>query len=481
MKKVVISSPVRQSEWCIERYLNSIIALEYPKEDLSLYWLTGDTTDRTLEYLTRFKEEHEKEYRDITVEEMNFGTPYSPHRWGHYSGNYDIDLYPPEQRPVRQRILNMIELKNRCLRQVLNGNDFVLILDADILLQPLTLKHLVETAEKRHAGIIAEIQWFKWFKWMPPVPNVWEESEYGLSQRFLDEITKPNNTVICGGMCPPYLVSRKAVEAGCNFDVIYNVPWWGEDRFLCVRAVALGFNLYADTHYPVTHLDSNEFTVVDAHWALLPERDSEEYRGIIKEVEKHGRVYPHWSRDWEYPWALLNSHLSKDMKVLDAGSVGDLGDTPFKDYLAKRVSEVHCVDKKPMAKSPKTSNIYFKQAGIGSLPYPDDYFDRVYCLSVLEHIVEEKGRFKGTIIPMKYIDEMLRVLKRSGLLILTFDVNRWPTQWHLWHPELCKLCQNLGVEPPPQPWDIIRSEAHPEGKLVGEGLSVMGVVLRKGG
>lgn len=477
MKKVVISSPVRQAEWCIDRYLDSVYSLDYPKQDLSLYWLIGDTTDRTPDHLKRFRGEHEKEYREITVEEMNFGTPYSPHHWGHYSGNYPIELYPPEQRQARQRILNMVELKNRCLNQVLNGNDYVLILDADILLQPPTLKHLINIAEKTpDIGAVAEILWFKWFKWMRPAPNVWEEAEYGISNRFLSEITKSKNLVMCGGMCPPYLVSRKSVEAGCNCDVIYDIPYWGEDRFLSIRAVALGFKLFVDTSFPATHLDSNEFAVVDAHWAIYPERDSERFKAVVSEIEKYGRIYPHWSRDWEYPWAFLNSHLSKDMRILDAGSVGDLGDTPFKDFVAERVAEVHCVDKKPMAKPPRKPNIHFKQADMGDLPYPDEYFDRVFCLSVLEHIKEKDGR----LIPIKYVDEMLRVLKRGGLIILTFDVNRWPTQWHLWHPEVYKLCQDLGIEPPPQPWNILRSEAHQEGKIVGEGLSVMGFVLRKG-
>jgi len=37
----------------------------------------------------------------------------------------------------------------------------------------------------------------------------------------------------------------------------------------------------------------------------------------------------------------------------------------------------------------------------------------------------------------------------------------------------------MSVELPPQPDDILRSEDHPEGKEVGEGLSVLGFVIQK--
>jgi SAM-dependent methyltransferase/GT2 family glycosyltransferase len=468
VKRVVITTPIRQAEWCLPRYLDSIYNLDYPKEDLSLYWLVGDTTDNTYNILREFKKKHEKKYRGITIEEMSFGTSYSPHRWGHYSGNYPIELYPPEQHQARQRIANMIVLKNRCLQQVLDGNDYVLVIDVDILLQPPTLKHLVEVAEEKHIGVLGEILWFRWYKWLPPAPNVWEEAEYNLSDRFLKEITKPN-IVMCGGMCPPYLVSREAVEAGVNYNVIYNVPWWGEDRFLSVRAVALGFKLFVDTNFPAIHLDSNEFVVEDYRWATYPERDSEEYRAVVKEIESLGTVYPHWSRDWEYPYAYFNSELREDMTVLDAGC----GNSPFKLFLLRHCGSVHCIDKEPID---TPENITFKQCDMSEIPYPDGYFDRVFCISVLEHIVEGDGR----VMPMKYIDELLRVTKRGGKLILTIDVNRYPTQWRLWLPEFWSLCRDLGVEPPAMPWNTLRSEAHHEGKLVGEGLSVAGFVLRKG-
>jgi hypothetical protein len=50
------------------------------------------------------------------------------------------------------------------------------------------------------------------------------------------------------------LISRKALVAGVSFAEIKNLSFWGEDRHFCIRAAALGFSLYVDTHFPAYHI-----------------------------------------------------------------------------------------------------------------------------------------------------------------------------------------------------------------------------------
>jgi SRSO17 transposase len=50
------------------------------------------------------------------------------------------------------------------------------------------------------------------------------------------------------------LISRTALEAGVNFSRISNLSFWGEDRHFCIRAAALGLQLFVDTHYPAYHI-----------------------------------------------------------------------------------------------------------------------------------------------------------------------------------------------------------------------------------
>src|SRR5262249_37643530 len=53
------------------------------------------------------------------------------------------------------------------------------------------------------------------------------------------------------------------------------------------------------------------------------------------------------------------------------------------------------------------------RAQLEELPYADETFDKVYCISVLEHLdTEVQGRS---------FEEFFRVLRPEGLAVLTFD------------------------------------------------------------
>ena len=54
----------------------------------------------------------------------------------------------------------------------------------------------------------------------------------------------------------------------------------------------------------------------------------------------------------------------------------------------------------------------FEQIDFFKLPFPDNHFDKIYCLSVLHHIPSVKYR-------IKFLKEARRVLKKDGQLILT--------------------------------------------------------------
>ena len=51
------------------------------------------------------------------------------------------------------------------------------------------------------------------------------------------------------------------------------------------------------------------------------------------------------------------------------------------------------------------------------LPYPDNHFDVIYCISVFTHLSET--------VSIKYIDDIYRILKKDGIFISTFhgDMN----------------------------------------------------------
>lgn len=136
------------------------------------------------------------------------------------------------------------------------------------------------------------------------------------------------------------------------------------------------------------------------------------------------------TRAWEYPWALLNSHISSDTKILDVGS----GLSLFPLYLAQKSRNVDSVDtdeRKMKILSPALADIlklkvnYFVDDAL-NLSAKDDTYDYVFCISVLEHLEEEVengvpiNRHTNKLDRIA-IREFLRVIKPGGRVILTLD------------------------------------------------------------
>jgi ubiquinone/menaquinone biosynthesis C-methylase UbiE len=156
------------------------------------------------------------------------------------------------------------------------------------------------------------------------------------------------------------------------------------------------------------------------HTALNNERFSWSERITEKPVFYAARL-------WEFPYAILAGELKPGMKVADVGC----GNTPFTAYLAKVVggSNVtgydpdYIVDDAVVGHSHfgarksyiNALGIHFHNDGMTKLTAPDESFDVVYCISVLEHVDDIEVKQKG-------IAEMARLVKPGGKLILTFDV-----------------------------------------------------------
>ncbi|SDX41616.1 Methyltransferase domain-containing protein [Marininema mesophilum] len=137
-----------------------------------------------------------------------------------------------------------------------------------------------------------------------------------------------------------------------------------------------------------------------------------------------------WSRGYEYEWAKNFAHHNET--VLDAACGLS---HPLKFYLAQRCKEVHACDINPGILSEQKiiqelestlgndqfnekiscilKNIHFSQANITKLPYSAFHFDKIFCISVLEHLssVQQKLALK----------EFAHILKPDGLIVLTFD------------------------------------------------------------
>mgnify|MGYP001336657117 CR=1 FL=1 len=66
----------------------------------------------------------------------------------------------------------------------------------------------------------------------------------------------------------------------------------------------------------------------------------------------------------------------------------------------------------------------FSTAEALNLSFPENYFNKIYCIAVLHHIPSEKFR-------LKFLEEAKRVLKPKGILVLTVW-NLWSKKETLW-------------------------------------------------
>jgi len=129
-----------------------------------------------------------------------------------------------------------------------------------------------------------------------------------------------------------------------------------------------------------------------------------------------------WSRQWEYPFVHCRIRQiasgRSSLRILDAGS----GVTFFPHFMLSQFhqAQMYCSDRDGRLAeiharvSRKAGNsIPFLQADLRTLLYPDEWFDIVYCISVLEHTRDYA----------EILDEFHRVLRPGGSLIVTFDVS----------------------------------------------------------
>ena len=136
----------------------------------------------------------------------------------------------------------------------------------------------------------------------------------------------------------------------------------------------------------------------------------------------------------EYPWILSN--LKKEKTIfLDAGSTFNF------DYILKNGlvanKEKYIYTFYPEAKSYNHKRISYVYGDLRELPFRDNFFEEIVCQSTIEHIDMDNSMYgyelKSTLDVvtsksyeyLKVIDELLRVLKNDGQILLTFPYGKF--------------------------------------------------------
>ncbi len=170
---------------------------------------------------------------------------------------------------------------------------------------------------------------------------------------------------------------------------------------------------------------NKELLKINSDFDLKDHKELNESRFSWFSEIKAPRTY-YGARFWEYPYAILAADLRNGLKCADVGC----GTTPFTAYLAAKVGAQNVTGIDPDLIEGNESRhssfgisrefinalgINFDQNLLTNISAKDETFDRVFCISVLEHIEDPIIQFAG-------IREMVRVLKPGGRLILTMDL-----------------------------------------------------------
>lgn len=207
--------------------------------------------------------------------------------------------------------------------------------------------------------------------------------------------------------------------------------------------------------------------VISHTYGLKTDLLKPEFISMKKDLEMLNKGRLAWSRQWEYPWIILqDTYLDIDHIVLDAGG----GHSVFQRYLCKKVKKVVNVDIDPAiaVHEQELPNFVPCVADVRHMPFPENNFDAVFCISVLEHVGND---------PMETFNECMRVLKPGCRFYLTVDVSIEPSPYQFSLADFQKFASNLGIVPV-MPTDVLRSREFDVDCHVDQ-LAVYGVVVEK--
>lgn len=174
------------------------------------------------------------------------------------------DTYSSSEQAIWQRAY----CKNKMIEKALADNyDYLLIVDSNVMLSYETIEQLI----KDKKDIISPIVWDSQDQ---NYPQVWlhdQEKKYAITgsaaldeneitkrkNGFTEELKKPG-TYQVGGLAGCILISRKALQAGVNFNEIKNITFLPEECHFSIRAQVLGFSLFVDTNFPAYYSSSNQ-------------------------------------------------------------------------------------------------------------------------------------------------------------------------------------------------------------------------------
>ena len=249
MYKILIGSPVRQKSNILKEFLCGLDEAEKGQNQVTYFFVDDNIEEESSNLLKKFAENNDviiKKGSDL----YNQDAHYEGHVW-HAENLARITVYKNE-------------MISYCIQR---KYDFLFLIDSDIVIDKKCILQLLSNK----VDIVSNIFWTQWQKngiltpqcfWIPDiyiqdkafnVPMTFQEA-HKIKMDMIEKLKKPGLYKVDGlGACT--MISRHALELGVSFKEIPNLRIPGEDRPFCIRAGALGIDLYMDSVYPAYHIN----------------------------------------------------------------------------------------------------------------------------------------------------------------------------------------------------------------------------------
>lgn len=258
--RILVGSPIRQKPQILAEFLKGLDEADKSGLDVSYFFVDDNVEEDSSMLLTQFVETH-----DVHLQRGSDLTTLD--RFSKYVSNEVTHLWDPST------IRKVAFFKDSIIEYAINKKyDYLFFVDSDIVIDRRTLRHLLS----RNVEIVSNVFWTQWKPnwelepqcfWIPTLSSQFKTPFSGpiepqearqIRRNYFAKMRIPGMYRVDGlGACT--MISVDALKKGVRFEEIPNLSLLGEDRHFCVRAGALGIDLYFDTVYPVYHIYREQY------------------------------------------------------------------------------------------------------------------------------------------------------------------------------------------------------------------------------
>lgn len=236
--RVLITSCIRQKAYCLDKFLDGIYNLDYPKRLLSIYFLEGDSTDNSLEILTKWKDKHMDEYNSVIIDKVD---------WDENRDKFKHHTWTPTH------LTHLAHLRDRCLEHV-GKNEYILMVDGDVKLHPETLKRLIAIQKP----VTTTLLYSRWLG-RDNLPNIgWVDKNPYECYWYPKEFIEKSPTFPVGVLMAVWLIKRDVIDRGIRFyeNDVENKEM--EFKVFSKRCRENNIQQWVDTMFPAKHVEVDE-------------------------------------------------------------------------------------------------------------------------------------------------------------------------------------------------------------------------------